>query len=111
MQTARGIKDTSRGGRYHNKRFRMTAELVGLDVSAMPPYGWARTELTAEAVERYREAIDSLGDAMHIARRVERFRFDRIYGGWASTIRSGARAALETSAARYIQFLRGEAPG
>ena len=36
--------------------------------------------------------------------------FDRIYGGWAPTIRSGARAALEASAARYIQFLRGEAP-
>jgi glyoxylase-like metal-dependent hydrolase (beta-lactamase superfamily II) len=36
--------------------------------------------------------------------------FDRIYGGWAPTIRSGARAALDTSAARYIEFLRGEAP-
>jgi glyoxylase-like metal-dependent hydrolase (beta-lactamase superfamily II) len=37
--------------------------------------------------------------------------FDRIYGGWAPTIRSGARAVLEASAERYIQFLRGEAPG
>ena len=37
--------------------------------------------------------------------------FDRIYGGWAPTIRSGARATLEASAGRYIQFLRGEAPG
>jgi glyoxylase-like metal-dependent hydrolase (beta-lactamase superfamily II) len=36
--------------------------------------------------------------------------FDRIYGGWAPTIRSSARASLEASAARYIQFLRGEAP-
>jgi glyoxylase-like metal-dependent hydrolase (beta-lactamase superfamily II) len=35
--------------------------------------------------------------------------FDRIYGGWAPTVRSGARAALESSAERYIQFLRGEA--
>jgi hypothetical protein len=72
LNAALDVKDTSRGGRYHNKRFRMTAELVGLDVSVMPPYGWARTELSAEAVERYREAIDSLGDAMRIARRVER---------------------------------------
>ncbi len=38
------------------------------------------------------------------------FPFDRIYGGWAPTIREGARAALDASAARYIQFLRGEAP-
>jgi glyoxylase-like metal-dependent hydrolase (beta-lactamase superfamily II) len=36
--------------------------------------------------------------------------FDRIYGGWAPTIHSGARAALTASAGRYIQFLRGEAP-
>jgi glyoxylase-like metal-dependent hydrolase (beta-lactamase superfamily II) len=36
--------------------------------------------------------------------------FDRIYGGWAPTVRSGARGALEASAERYIQFLRGEAP-
>ena len=38
------------------------------------------------------------------------FRFDRMYGGWAPTIRTGARQVLETSAERYIQFLRGEAP-
>src|SRR6201996_1963352 len=31
------------------------------------------------------------------------FPFDRIYGGWAPTIREGARAALDASAARYIQ--------
>ncbi|HJV08292.1 MAG TPA: hypothetical protein VJ653_01365, partial [Acidimicrobiales bacterium] len=72
LNAAHDVKDTSRGGRYHNKRFRMTAELVGLDVSAMPPYGWARTELTPDTAERYRDAIDSLGDAMRIARRVER---------------------------------------
>ena len=38
-------------------------------------------------------------------------RFDRIYGGWAPAVRSGARGALETSGRRYIEFLRGEAPG
>jgi glyoxylase-like metal-dependent hydrolase (beta-lactamase superfamily II) len=42
---------------------------------------------------------------------VQPFPFDRIYGGWAPTIQSGARQTLEASAARYIQFLRGEAPG
>ena len=36
--------------------------------------------------------------------------FDRIYGAWAPTIRSGARATVTASADRYIQFLRGEAP-
>jgi len=41
---------------------------------------------------------------------VRPFPFDRIYGGWAPTIGSGARPLLEASADRYIQFLRGEAP-
>ena len=41
---------------------------------------------------------------------VRPFPFDRIYGGWAATIRQGARPKLEASAERYIQFLRGEAP-
>ena len=43
---------------------------------------------------------------------VRPYRFDRIYGGWwEPAIRRDARRVLETSAARYIQFLRGEAPG
>jgi hypothetical protein len=41
---------------------------------------------------------------------VRPFPFDRIYGGWAATIRQGARPKLEASAERYIQFLRGDAP-
>jgi glyoxylase-like metal-dependent hydrolase (beta-lactamase superfamily II) len=42
---------------------------------------------------------------------VRPFAFDRIYGGWwAPVLRRDARRILERSAARYIQFLRGEAP-
>jgi hypothetical protein len=72
LNATKGIKDASRGGRYHNKRFRATAELVGLDVAAMPPYGWAGTTLTADTIEKYQDAIDRLGDAMRIARTIER---------------------------------------
>ena len=46
-----------------------------------------------------------------IVRAVRPFTFDRIYGGWAPAIRQDARRVLENSAGRYIQFLRGEAPG
>jgi hypothetical protein len=43
---------------------------------------------------------------------VEPYRFDRIYGGWwEPAIRRDARRVLHDSAGRYIQFLRGEAPG
>jgi glyoxylase-like metal-dependent hydrolase (beta-lactamase superfamily II) len=38
------------------------------------------------------------------------YKFDRIYGGWwQPVLRAGARQALENSARRYIEFLRGEA--
>ncbi len=72
LNAARGIKDTSRGGRYHNARYQATAQEVGLAVEQMPPYGWAKTELTPAAVQRYLPEIERLGEAMRIARRLER---------------------------------------
>lgn len=72
LNAARGVKDASRGGRYHNARFKTTAEEVGLVVEAMPPYGWAQTSLGSTATERYEREIAQLGDAMRIARRLGR---------------------------------------
>ena len=41
---------------------------------------------------------------------VRPYRFDRIYGGWwQPVLRTRAREILESSAARYIEFLRGDA--
>jgi glyoxylase-like metal-dependent hydrolase (beta-lactamase superfamily II) len=41
---------------------------------------------------------------------VRPYQFDRIYGGWwQPVLPTGARRVLETSADRYVQFLRGEA--
>src|SRR3546814_5076206 len=67
LNAARGIKDTSRGGRYHNQRFAAAAREVLLTVRAMPPYGLASTSLSPEGEERYAGAISALGDAMRIA--------------------------------------------
>lgn len=39
-----GIQDCSRGGTYHNKRFKETAESKGLIVNYSDRYGWAHTE-------------------------------------------------------------------
>ena len=39
-----GIKDTSRGNTYHNKRFKGIAESHGLKVSHHEKYGWTITE-------------------------------------------------------------------
>jgi glyoxylase-like metal-dependent hydrolase (beta-lactamase superfamily II) len=42
---------------------------------------------------------------------VRPYRFDRIYGGWwTPVLRRGARAVVERSAERYIQWLRGDVP-
>lgn len=71
INAARGVKDTSRGGRYHNEKFASTAREVGLKVGAMPPYGMARTELTVDTATAYGASIDVIGDAMRIARQLD----------------------------------------
>lgn len=70
LNAARGIKDASRGGRYHNTRFKAAAKELGLIVSQMPPYGWAQTALGASATATYEANIARIGDAMRIARRL-----------------------------------------
>lgn len=43
------IKDTSRKGSYHNKRFKAAAEEHGLEVEFDKSIGWARTSLSSKA--------------------------------------------------------------
>lgn len=45
----KGVKDTSRSGTYHNKRFKETAEKHGLHVGRDSSHGWAITTLNNEA--------------------------------------------------------------
>lgn len=71
VNAARDLKDTSRGGRYHNAGFRATAVELGLVVNQLPPYGWAKTTLGAAAGERYDREIDALREAVRIARRID----------------------------------------
>ena len=45
-------------------------------------------------------------------RRVERFAFDRVYGGWwGKVVVEDGAAAVRRSAERYVARLRGERPG
>lgn len=46
-----GVKDTSRGGTYHNTSFRREAEVHGLDVEKDEKYGWSKTTLNADALK------------------------------------------------------------
>ena len=70
INAARGVKDTSRGGRYHNARFKQTAIEVGLDVATQDPYGFAATSVPAGTAAKYAGEIDLLASAMRIARRI-----------------------------------------
>lgn len=44
-----GVKDTSRAGTYHNKKYKEAAEAHGLNVEKTEKYGWCKTSLKEEA--------------------------------------------------------------
>ena len=56
-----GVKDTSRSGTYHNKKFKDAAEAHGLTVENTEKYGWSKTALTDEARQEVKDFMDSIG--------------------------------------------------
>lgn len=48
---AHGIQDCSRGGIYHNRKFKEEAERHGLHIERHDTYGWTITEPTDELIE------------------------------------------------------------
>ncbi len=67
----RDIQDTSRQGRYHNKRFAEIADQLGLQVAELPGFGLAATALPAASEQTYREVLDRLRVALTLSRRAE----------------------------------------
>ena len=68
-----GIKDCSRGGAYHNKKFKQTAEEHGLICQMNEIIGWSRTEPT-EATKRWIESnipIKSFGVYKQVAEKAD----------------------------------------
>lgn len=57
----RGVKDTSRGGRYHNVEFRKLAAEMGLEAAQIGTIGWSDTTLTDATRERYAVQLAALG--------------------------------------------------
>lgn len=68
---ARGVQDTSRGGRYHNRRYKVLAEEMGLDVSQVGSIGWSGTKVRPETIERYRATLADIEASLVLWRRVE----------------------------------------
>ena len=68
---ARGIKDTSRQGRYHNTKFKACAEEVGLAVEHDAQTGWSVTTITPATELAYAAQLQALTDAMTLWRHGE----------------------------------------
>ncbi len=66
IAAARGVRDTSRAGRYHNRRFLTIAEELGLDHpdEPHPSSGFSLVTLRSETRRRYRPTMERLNRAL-----------------------------------------------
>ena len=71
LAAARGIPDTSRQGRYHNKKYAVLSRELGLDVTETPGFGWTITTVPDATATRYAAQLAALKDAMTIWRNAE----------------------------------------
>ncbi|WP_049568084.1 hypothetical protein [Streptomyces sp. SBT349] len=71
IAAARGVRDTSRAGRYHNRRFLAIAEELGLDHAEdpHPSSGFSLVTMNPETRRRYRPTAERLQRALkaHLA--------------------------------------------
>jgi hypothetical protein len=64
LARARGIKDTSRQGRYHNRRYATLAAELGLDVAHDQRIGWSRTTVPDATAAAYQAVLEELAAAL-----------------------------------------------
>ena len=70
----RGIKDTSRQGRYHNQRFKNIAEEIGLEVSRDRQIGWSLTSVSEATANAYSQPLAEIAVTLRAGR----------FGTWSS---------------------------
>ena len=68
LAAARGIKDTSRQHRYHNTKYKMLAEELGITVAFDPTIGWSLTTVPDHTAEDYADQLTALHAAMTLWR-------------------------------------------
>lgn len=71
IANVREIKDTSRQGRYHNKRFKELGTEVGLTLAEDPSIGWSITTVPLSTAAEYADELDALTTALVIYRHAE----------------------------------------
>ncbi|MFE6229414.1 hypothetical protein [Cellulosimicrobium sp. NPDC057862] len=71
IASTREIQDTSRQGRYHNKKFRALAAEVGIEVEHSQQLGYSTTTVPDATAQRYAAEVAALAAAMSAYRRAE----------------------------------------
>jgi len=71
LAATRGVQDTSRQGRYHNRRYAALAGELGLTVQRAGSRGWTATAVPAETATVYAAVVDDLARALVLWRRAE----------------------------------------
>jgi hypothetical protein len=64
VANTRGVDDTSRQGRYHNKRYKQVAEELGLLITQDGNRGWSGTAVPPSTAETYRQELARLAEAL-----------------------------------------------
>ena len=68
----KGVKDTSRGGTYHNTKFKEAAEAHGLTCEKDEKYGWVVTKLNETGFNEVKNFSDMIGrDSFDLFRQPE----------------------------------------
>jgi hypothetical protein len=71
LADTRGIKDTSRQGRWHNKRFAALADELGLTATCDPALGWSPCTLRPSTCDTYADTLGGLSAALSAFRHPE----------------------------------------
>jgi hypothetical protein len=71
VANTRKLQDTSRQGRWHNRRFATLATELGLQVTQDQKTGWSQTHLTDQLAGRYAGQLTTLSAALLLWRHAE----------------------------------------
>ena len=71
LAQTRQVQDTSRGGRYHNRRYATLARELGLEVASVKPIGWSATTVPEPTASAYAWQLEELQAALVLRRRQE----------------------------------------
>jgi hypothetical protein len=71
LADVRGIQDTSRQGRWHNRHFANLASELGLTATKDDKLGWSPCILRPETANRFSSVLNELGQAMRAFRHPE----------------------------------------